>query len=58
MTPSPKEIAGRRAADFVHDGMTLGLGTGSTVHFTLLALGERIRADGLRVRGVPTSLDT
>ncbi|MBM3987704.1 MAG: ribose-5-phosphate isomerase RpiA [Planctomycetes bacterium] len=58
MTPSPKEIAGRRAADFVQTGMTLGLGTGSTVHFTLLALGERIRAEGLRVRGVPTSLDT
>jgi len=58
MTPSPKEIAGRRAADFVQNGMTLGLGTGSTVHFTLLALGERIRAEGLRVRGVPTSLDT
>lgn len=58
MPPSPKEIAGRRAAEFVQTGMTLGLGTGSTVHFTLLALGERIRAEGLRVRGVPTSLDT
>lgn len=54
----PKEVAGRRAAEFVEDGMTLGLGTGSTVHFTLLALAERIRDRGLRVRGVPTSLDT
>jgi ribose 5-phosphate isomerase A len=57
-TPDPKEEAGRRAAEFVEGGMTLGLGTGSTVHFVLLRLAERIRAEGLRVRGVPTSLDT
>jgi ribose 5-phosphate isomerase A len=54
----PKEVAGRRAAELVRDGMTLGLGTGSTVHFVLLALAERIRTEGLRVRGVPTSRDT
>jgi ribose 5-phosphate isomerase A len=54
----PKEVAGRRAAALAEDGMTLGLGTGSTVHFTLLALAERIRLEGLLVRGVPTSLDT
>ena len=54
----PKEVAGRAAAELVEDGMTLGLGTGSTVHFTLIAIGERIRSEGLRVRGVPTSLDT
>jgi ribose 5-phosphate isomerase A len=56
--PDPKEIAGRKAAEFVEDGMTLGLGTGSTVHFTLLRLSERIRAEGLKLRGLPTSLDT
>lgn len=36
-----KEAAGRRAADLVEDGMRVGLGTGSTVHFTIVALGER-----------------
>jgi ribose 5-phosphate isomerase A len=35
-----KELAGRRAAAFVEDGMRVGLGTGSTVHFTIVALGE------------------
>lgn len=54
----PKEVAGRKAAEWVETGMTLGLGTGSTVHFTLLAIAERIRSEGLSVRGVPTSLDT
>jgi ribose 5-phosphate isomerase A len=38
--------------------MTLGLGTGSTVFFTLERLAERIRDEGLEVRGVPTSVDT
>jgi ribose 5-phosphate isomerase A len=53
-----KRAAGRRAADFVEDGMAVGLGTGSTVFYTLERLGERIRADGLSIRGVPTSRDT
>jgi ribose 5-phosphate isomerase A len=56
--PNPKEVAGRAAASEVRDGMTVGLGTGSTVHFTLLALAERIRGERLSIRGVPTSLDT
>ena len=36
-----KEAAGREAAEFVVDGMRVGLGTGSTVHWTIVALGER-----------------
>ena len=55
---NPKEVAGRRAAELVEDGMTVGLGTGSTVWFVLERLASRIREQGLRVRGVPTSLDT
>ena len=54
----PKEIAGRRAAELVEDGMTLGLGTGSTVWFSLVRIAERIRQERLRLRGVATSLDT
>jgi len=36
-----KREAARSAADLVHDGMRVGLGTGSTVAFLLQALGER-----------------
>jgi ribose 5-phosphate isomerase A len=36
-----KELAGRHAAGYVESGMRVGLGTGSTVHHTILALGER-----------------
>ncbi len=57
MTDS-KRIAGRRAADLVQSGMIVGLGTGSTVFFTLERLAERIRDDGLEILGVPTSTDT
>ena len=44
----------RRAADEVEPGMTLGLGSGSTAEAVLRELGVRV-ADGLAVRGVPTS---
>src|SRR5262249_34372597 len=54
----PKEVAGRKAAELVRDGMRIGLGTGSTVHFTIVRLAERIREEGLAVRCVPTSADT
>ena len=55
---NPKEIAGRRAAELVGDGMRIGLGTGSTVYFALVRLAERIREESLSVCGVPTSIDT
>lgn len=55
---NPKEIAGQRAAEMVEDGMTVGLGTGSTVHFTLERLADRVAKEGLAIRCVPTSLET
>jgi ribose 5-phosphate isomerase A len=54
MTDDLKRAVGRRAAELVEDGMSLGLGTGSTADCFLDALGERVQ-QGLRVRGVPTS---
>lgn len=54
----PKRVAGRRAAEMIESGMTLGLGTGSTVYHTLVRLAERIKEEGLQVRCVPTSTDT
>jgi ribose 5-phosphate isomerase A len=57
-TANPKQVAGRRAAELARDGMVLGLGTGSTVLFTLQRLAERIREEGLALRGVPTSVET
>lgn len=56
-TAAAKEAAGRRAATYVTDGMRVGLGTGSTVHFTIVALGE-MRAAGLDVTCTATSVRT
>ncbi|HEX8638698.1 MAG TPA: ribose-5-phosphate isomerase RpiA [Pyrinomonadaceae bacterium] len=52
-----KQLAGTRAADFVKDGMTVGLGTGSTVRWTILRLGALV-GEGLKIRAVPTSEQT
>ena len=53
-----KRAAAARALDFVEDGMTLGLGTGSTAGWFVRLLSERIRETGLSVRGVATSSAT
>ncbi|MFZ5963353.1 ribose-5-phosphate isomerase RpiA [Thalassococcus sp. BH17M4-6] len=53
-----KFVAAKRAADFVEDGMRVGLGTGSTAAWLVRCLGEMVRDDGLKFRGVPTSTRT
>ncbi len=53
-----KRASGEAAALLVEDGMLVGLGTGSTAHFVVTALGRRVRDDGLRITGVPTSEQT
>ena len=53
-----KRQSAEAAVALVKDGMLLGLGTGSTVEFVLVALGRRVRDEGLRISGIPTSLRT
>ena len=50
-------MAAESAVTQVASGMIVGLGTGSTGEFVLLALARRIR-EGLRITGVPTSEQT
>ncbi|MGH0429894.1 ribose 5-phosphate isomerase A [Bacillus hominis] len=52
-----KQLAGEYAADFVKDGMKIGLGTGSTVYWTIQKLGQRVQ-EGLSIQAVPTSKET
>jgi len=49
-----KQMAGEAAAELVDNGMTVGLGTGTSVGFLLPALARR----GLTIRCVATSPDT
>jgi ribose 5-phosphate isomerase A len=50
-----KRRAGEAAALLVEDGMTLGLGTGTTARWFIEAVGARV-GSGLRVTAVATSL--
>jgi len=50
-----KKQAGEKAAEFVKDGMIVGLGTGSTVEWTIRKLGELVQ-DGMEITGIPTSI--
>ena len=53
-----KFVAAKRACDYVEDGMRVGLGTGSTAAWLVRCLGEMVRDDGLKIKGVPTSTRT
>ena len=49
-----KQAAAEAAADIVENGMTVGLGTGSTAKFAIDALIRRVR-EGLQITAIPTS---
>ena len=53
-----KFVAAKRAVEFVQTGMKVGLGTGSTAAWMVRCLGERVREEGLKIQGVPTSTRT
>jgi len=53
-----KQAAGTRAAGYVENGMTIGLGTGSTVYWAIRQLGAMVVNDGLTIQAVPTSVET
>jgi len=52
--PEPPAASAEAALGFVEAGQTLGLGTGRAAEAFVKALGQKV-ADGLNVRGVPTS---
>ena len=48
-------MVGIKAARYVTDGMTVGLGTGSTAYYMIEELGRRVKEENLKIVGVPTS---
>lgn len=52
-----KMLAGQKAAEYVKNGMTLGLGTGSTAFHMVNAVGELVK-NGMDLKAVPTSKAT
>ncbi|MBB1164854.1 ribose-5-phosphate isomerase RpiA [Lacticaseibacillus rhamnosus] len=53
-----KKQAAEKAAEFVQDNMTIGLGTGSTVYYLVEAIAKRIQREHLKLTGVATSMRT
>jgi ribose 5-phosphate isomerase A len=54
---SGKQKVAQQIAEKVKDGDILGVGSGSTVYLALLAIAERIKAESLNVKAIPTSLE-
>jgi len=52
-----KKIAAGKAIEYVKDGMTLGLGTGSTAYWAIQGIGEMVKK-GLTIRAIATSLQS
>ena len=52
-----KRIAGEKACEAIESGMIVGLGTGSTVYYTIKKLGEMV-SGGLDIKGIPTSIQS
>ncbi|HHX37859.1 MAG TPA: ribose-5-phosphate isomerase RpiA [Clostridiaceae bacterium] len=61
MTLTGKELqkknAGFRAGEYIKDGMTLGLGTGSTAYYAIIKAGELVKS-GYQLKAVATSNET
>lgn len=51
-----KQLVAHTAADYVEDGMLVGLGTGSTANFFIEELARRHREEGLRVTVAASSV--
>lgn len=51
-----KKQVGIKSAEYVTDGMIVGLGTGSTAYYMIEELGRRVKEENLQITGVPTSL--
>lgn len=47
--------AARKAVELVKDGMTIGLGSGSTVELFVRELGKKVVEEGIKVRVIPSS---
>lgn len=54
---NPKQTAGEKAVEYIQDGMVVGLGTGSTVYWTIQKVGELVK-HGLNIKCIPTSIQT
>jgi ribose 5-phosphate isomerase A len=53
---SPKQLAAEKAVSFLEDGMTIGLGTGSTAYWAIEKIGEKVNREGWKIKAIATSV--
>jgi ribose 5-phosphate isomerase A len=51
-----KQLAAEKAVSFLDDGMTIGLGTGSTAYWAIEKIGEKVKKEGWKIRAIATSI--
>ena len=52
-----KQKVAEKIAEKVKDGDILGVGSGSTVYLSLIAIAEKIKAEKLNIKAIPTSIE-
>lgn len=52
-----KKLVAEAAVEYIKDGMTVGLGSGSTINWMLYKLGKRVK-EGLHIKALPSSKKT
>ena len=53
---NPKQLAAEKAVSFLENGMTVGLGTGSTAYWAIEKIGEKVQKEGWQLKAIATSL--
>jgi len=56
--PETKKLVAAQGARLIEDGMVAGIGTGSTMAFLIEELARRVRDEGIKIVGVPTSFQS
>ena len=51
-----KQLAAEKAVTFLEDGMTIGLGTGSTAYWAIEKIGKKVQKDGWKLKAIATSV--
>jgi ribose 5-phosphate isomerase A len=51
-----KQLAAEKAVSFLEDGMTVGLGTGTTAYWAIEKIGEKVNRENWKIRAIATSL--
>ncbi len=53
---NPKQLAAEKAVSYLEDGMTIGLGTGSTAYWAIEKIGEKVRRENWKIKAIATSI--